>query len=87
MQLERTRYPRNPRQGRGRGVPRDPHEIGQKVRDRLTKRVGTIVDLARQYSHPKADPVFNYLIRWDDGQISAFSEDAFRGGAGIETID
>jgi len=53
----------------------------------LTKRVGTIVDLARQYSHPKADPVFNYLIRWDDGQISAFSEDAFRGGAGIETID
>ncbi|HXV76258.1 MAG TPA: hypothetical protein VD788_08060 [Candidatus Polarisedimenticolaceae bacterium] len=57
------------------------------MRDRRTDRTGTIVEIARQYSHPKADPVFNYLIRWEDGQIQAVSEQAFSRGYDLEPAD
>jgi hypothetical protein len=89
VELERPRHPRGPRPRRG-GRAREaiePLEPGQKVRDRFLRREGEIVDLARQYSHPKADPVFNYLIRWEDGQVQAFSQEAFGGPGGLDTID
>ena len=76
-----------PRSG-GRGDrPDPPLEVGQRVRDLEAHREGTIVDLACQYAHPKADPVYNYLVRWDDGQVQAFLESAFDGVHGLEAID
>ena len=38
-------------------------------------------------AHPKADPVYNYLVRWQDGQIQAFSEGAFAGDHAFEILD
>jgi len=46
-----------------------------------------ILDFACQYAHPKADPVYNYLIRWEDGQVQAFSSDALGGRYGFELLD
>ena len=72
----------------GGSAPR--HEslsVGQRVRDLQLKREGAIVDIACQYAHPKADPVYNYLIRWDDGQVQAFGAAAFESGHGLDPID
>jgi len=66
---------------------REPFEVGSVVRDPSAQRTGTIIDRARQYSHPKAEPVHNYLIRWEDGQIQAVSQLAFNGGMGFELVD
>ena len=60
-------------------------EPGQKVRDRNERNEGVVLEFACQYAHPKAAPVYNYLIRWQDGQVSAVSEAAF--DAGLELID
>jgi hypothetical protein len=60
---------------------------GQKVRDTHDKSVGVVLDHACQYAHPKAQPVYSYLIRWQDGQVQAVSEAAFQGEAGLELID
>jgi hypothetical protein len=65
----------------------EPLEAGQKVRDLQTNNVGVILDHACQYAHPKADPVYSYLIRWEDGQVYALSETAFGGSHGYEIID
>jgi len=46
-----------------------------------------VLDFACQYAHPKAEPVYSYLIRWDDGQVNALSEAALGGGQGYELID
>ena len=46
-----------------------------------------ILDFACQYAHPKAQPVYSYLIRWQDGQVSAVTEAAFGGDAGLELVD
>ena len=62
-------------------------EAGQKVRDVQEDCVGVVLDFACQYAHPKAQPVHSYLIRWEDGQVSAVSETAFGGGNGLELID
>jgi len=67
--------------------PSEPLENGQKVRDSRQGLVGEVVDHACQYSHPKADPVYSYLVRWEDGQVQAISEGALGRGAGIELID
>ena len=48
---------------------------------------GVVLEYACQYAHPKADPVYSYLIRWKDGQVSAVSEAAFGGANGIELVD
>ena len=48
------------------------------------ERGGEIVDIARQYSHPNADPVHNYLVRWDDGIVEALNERAFTSSWGLE---
>ena len=62
-------------------------ETGQKVRDVAENRTGVILDSACQYAHPKAQPVYSYLIRWQDGQVQALSEHAFFGDRGLEPID
>ena len=60
-------------------------EPGQKVRDTNERNEGVVLEFACQYAHPKAPPVYNYLIRWQDGQVSAVSEAAFN--SGLELID
>jgi hypothetical protein len=60
-------------------------EPGQKVRDVQDRTVGVVMDHACQYAHPKAQPVYSYLIRWQDGQINAVSEAAFQ--SDLELID
>ena len=60
---------------------------GQKVRDVQDNSVGIVLDYACQYAHPKAQPVYSYLIRWQDGQVRAVSEAAFQGDHGLELID
>jgi hypothetical protein len=84
--LKRNRNPRDSRQSRT-DRPRVPLQNGQRLRDRRADRTGQILDHACQYAHPKAEPVFSYLIRWEDGQIQAFTEAALDGSHGIELLD
>ena len=72
-------FPRRPR-------TIEPLEAGRRIRDTRAEREGEVLDHACQYAHPKADPVYNYLVRWDDGQITAISEMALE-GHGLEVID
>ena len=65
----------------------NPLEAGQKVRDLQDRNEGVVLEYACQYAHPKADPVYSYLIRWKDGQVSAVSEAAFGGAHGLELVD
>ncbi len=60
---------------------------GTPVRDLSTRRQGVVVDTACQYPHPQARPILQYLIRWEDGQMLAYSEGAFRRGGGLEVVD
>jgi hypothetical protein len=62
-------------------------EAGQKVRDGRENLTGVVVDYACQYAHPKAAPVYSYLIRWQDGQVQAVSEAAFCGDGALELVD
>ena len=70
-----------------RGGERARLEAGCKVRDPQDGSVGVVLDYACQYAHPKAPPVYSYLVRWDDGQVSAVSEAAFGGDGGLEAVD
>jgi hypothetical protein len=45
------------------------------------------MDCACQYAHPKAQPVYNYLIRWEDGQVQAFTETALAKQFGLELAE
>ena len=65
----------------------DPLETGQKVRDSQNSSTGVVLDCACQYAHPKADPVYSYLIRWQDGQVQAVTESAFEGSLGLRVVD
>ncbi len=65
----------------------EPLEAGQKVRDSQNDRPGVVLDFACQYAHPKADPVYSYLIRWQDGQVQAVTETAFEGSSGLQVVD
>jgi hypothetical protein len=62
-------------------------EVGQKIRDTRHQQEGVVVDSACQYAHPKADPVYSYLVRWEDGQVLAISEAALSREHGIEVLD
>ena len=62
-------------------------ETGQKIRDTQTNNVGVILDFACQYAHPKADPVYSYLVRWQDGQVQALTEFFFKQTPAYEIID
>jgi hypothetical protein len=61
-------------------------EAGQKVWDGQARTEGVVLDFACQYAHPKAKPVYSYLVRWQDGQVQAVSEGAFQ-GYGLELLD
>ncbi len=62
-------------------------EVGQKVRDPQDNNFGVVLESACQYAHPKAAPVYSYLIRWQDGQVQAVSEGAFFDRDGLQTVD
>ena len=70
-----------------RPLPVEALDVGQKVRDLRERKEGVVLDMAPQYSHPKAEPVHNYLVRWDDGHVEAISETAIGRSPGIEPID
>jgi hypothetical protein len=83
MPSDRSNGPRHPRKG-----PDLPtFDAGQSIHDCDADRAGKIVDVARQYAHPNADPVHNYLVRWEDGQIEALNERALTPGWGLEVDD
>ena len=65
----------------------EPLAPGSEIRDTKERRSGVVVDSACQYAHPKAKPVYNYLVRWEDGQIQAISESALSREYGLETVD
>ena len=84
--------PRRPKDkadaGTGHATREDePLAVGRAVRDTKERRSGVVVDCACQYAHPKARPVYNYLVRWEDGQIQAICESAFSRDYGLETVD
>lgn len=62
-------------------------QVGQKVRNVYSDTFGVVLDFACQYAHPKAQPVYSYLIRWQDGQVQALSEAVFEGDYGVELVD
>ena len=69
---------------------RAPHkklENGQQIYDRRNELNGVVLDFACQFAHPNADPVYAYLIRWEDGQIQAISQHAVEGNFDFELID
>ena len=68
MRRDSSKRPGKPR---GRS-PMPVFDTGQTVHDLDADRGGRIVDVAQQFSHPNADPVHNYLVRWDDGHESTF---------------
>jgi hypothetical protein len=74
-------------ENRSRSRELDRLEVGQRIRDTRWRQEGTVLDVACQYAHPKADPVFSYLVRWEDGQVHAISEGAFWGDHGFELLD
>ena len=65
----------------------EPLAVGREIRDVKDRKNGVVVDSACQYAHPKARPVYNYLVRWEDGQIQAISEGALSRDYGLETVD
>ena len=65
----------------------DRLEAGQKIRDSQNNSTGVVLEYACQYAHPKADPVYSYLIRWQDGQVQAVTETAFEGSSGLRVVD
>ena len=65
----------------------EPLSSGQKIRDPQAGSEGVIVEFACQYAHPKAAPVYSYLVRWSDGRTQAYTEAAFSGSDGFELLD
>ena len=62
-------------------------EVGQRILDPEDSRFGRVLDCACQYSHPKAPPIYSYLVRWEDGQINAISESALVGDNSLRPVD
>jgi hypothetical protein len=60
---------------------------GRKVRDPRDHGEGVVLDHACQYAHPKAPPVYSYLVRWSDGQVCAYTEAAFFGEDRLEVLE
>lgn len=83
MSPHRSEGPRHPR----KREPLPVYDAGQRIHDLDDDRSGQIVDVARQYAHPNADPVHNYLVRWEDGQVEAFNERSMTQSWGLEIED
>ena len=64
----------------------EPLDVGCKIHDDRADLLGVVVDSACQYAHPKAEPVYSYLVRWEDGQVNSISESALAGN-GLSAID
>jgi len=65
----------------------EPLIAGQRVRNNRTDLEGVVLDFACQYAHPKADPVYSYLVRMDDGQVLAITQAALTRDGGYEVLD
>lgn len=65
----------------------EPLAVGREIRDVKDRKNGVVLDSACQYAHPKARPVYNYLVRWEDGQVQAISESALSREYGLEPVD
>ena len=65
----------------------EPLEVGREIRDLRENKTGVILEFACQYAHPKANPVYNYLVRWQDGQVQAINEAALAREFGLEVVD
>ena len=85
--LRRVKAQRSRGEGDGSG-PAIPHPLpdGAEVHESSTGRNGEVLEHACQYAYPQADPVYHYLIRWDDGQVQAVAEAAIGRGRGIEVV-
>ena len=70
-----------------RNADSEPLDVGHRLRDAFAHKTGVILECACQYSHPKAAPVYNYLVRWDDGQVQAITEAAIRAEHGVTSVD
>ena len=84
--MDPSRPPRRPDSER-RPEPHQPLEPGRRVIDSRNQLEGVVLEFACQYAHPKAEPVYSYLIRWADGRVNALSEAAFSGDNGFELAD
>ena len=73
--------------GKQRFRPAEKLEIGQKIHDTLGNQDGVVLDIARQYAHPKAPPIYSYLVKWEDGQVLAIAEAAFSTQRRYEILD
>jgi hypothetical protein len=60
---------------------------GQRIHDPRGGGDGVVLDYACQYAHPKAPPVYSYLVRWSDGQVCAYTEAAFHGDERFEIVE
>lgn len=76
-------------QRRSKREPRssEPLEAGREIRDVRENKTGVILESACQFAHPKAKPVYNYLVRWQDGQVQAINEAALAREFGLEVLD
>lgn len=72
--------------GRDAPAPANGIEVGVRVRDAAWRRKGVVLDTACQYPHPQARPIVQCLVRWDDGQVLAYSEGAFRRGGNLAVV-
>ena len=72
---------------RSKSKPKAKLSNGQKVLDAGDNSVGVVLDFACQYAYPKAQPVYSYLIRWEDGQVQAVTETAFVGRDSLQLVD
>jgi len=77
---------RNRSGGGNGGGARIPLAAGTVIAEVSSGREAHIVEHACQYAHPQAAPVFQYLVRWEDGQVEAISEGAFRSDGGLEVV-
>lgn len=68
--------------------PRPPKlEAGQRLLDPDSEQIGVVLEFACQYAHPKAAPNYAYLVRWEDGQVNAVTEQALLGERGLKPVE
>ena len=82
--MKRTRVNSSDRTCRDSG---EPIPNGTVIQDKLNSTHGEIIDNASQFTHPQAAPIFMYLVRWQDGQISSLSEAALKPAHGLTVGD
>jgi hypothetical protein len=64
--------------GRQDGETGVPLPNGTVIQDKQNSTHGEVIDHSSQFTHPQAAPIFMYLVRWQDGQVSALSEAALK---------